>query len=90
MTALIAPGETGPYGTWKSRFVWRFMRGFKWRHGYYHKLIFGERDGQVNLLITTPDGEIVAQCVVSNPELLRNLIEHVNNANARAKLVRGE
>lgn len=88
LRVFVAEGETGtPYGTWKSRWVWFFMRGLR-RHGtYHHKLYFGEKDGVVILLITTPTGEIVAQCRVENPALLANLIEHVNNANAQAKLV---
>lgn len=57
------------------------------RKVYHHKLFFGEKNGDVILLITTPDGEIVAQCHVTNPDLLVNLIEHVKTAISQAKLV---
>lgn len=78
--------EMAPHGTWRTRAVYRFMRGL--RRDYYHKLFFGEKDGTVRLMITTPTGEIIAQCAVVNPDLLSSLIEHVNNANAQAKLVK--
>jgi len=58
------------------------------RREYHHKLFFGEKDGTVRLMITTPTGEIIAQCAVINPDLLSNLIEHVDHANAQAKLVK--
>lgn len=77
--------DPAPYSTWRSRLVHRIMR--RGRKEYHHKLFFGEKGGDVLLLITTHEGEIVAQCHVVNPDLLVNLIEHVNNANAQAKLV---
>lgn len=73
------------YSTWRSRLVYRIMR--RGRKDYHHKLFFGERRGDVLLIITTHEGEIVTQCQVVNPDLLVDLIEHVNNANARARLV---
>lgn len=79
------PNDPLPYGSWRSRLVHRFMR--RGRKDYHHKLFFGEKGGDVLLLITTHEGEIVAQCHVVNPDLLVNLIEHVNNASAQAKLV---
>jgi len=78
--------EVVPHWTWRGRLVYWFMR--RGRREYHHKLFFGEKDGTVRLMITTPTGEIIAQCAVINPDLLSNLIEHVNIANAQAKLVR--
>jgi len=80
--------EVFPHGTWRTRWIYWFMR--RGRRDYHHKLFFGEKDGTVRLMITTPTGEIIAQCAVVNPDLLKNLIEHVDTANAQAKLVRDE
>ena len=78
--------EVVPHRTWRTVWVYWFMR--MGRREYHHKLFFGEKDGTVRLMITTPTGEIIAQCAVINPDLLSNLIEHVDHANAQAKLVK--
>lgn len=86
LRVFVAEGETGtPYSTWRSRLVHRIMR--RGRKDYYHKLYFGEKNGDVLLLITTPDGEIFAQCQVVNPDLLEGLLQNVKNAQAQARLV---
>ena len=78
--------EVVPHRTWRTTLVYYFMRAF--RRQYHHKLFFGEKDGTVRLMITTPTGEIIAQCAVVNPDLLANLVEHTRAAEAQAKLVK--
>lgn len=80
--------EVVPHWTWRTRAIYRFMR--RGRREYHHRLFFGEKDGTVRLMITTPTGEIIAQCAVINPDLLSDLIEHVKYANAQAKLVKDD
>lgn len=88
LRVFVAEGETGtPHTTWRSRLVHRIMR--RGRKDYYHKLYFGEKNGDMIFMITTPDGEIVAQCEVVNPDLLEGLLENVKIAHAQAKLVNG-